>query len=213
MLALVGNLLAPRWSDIDNVERYRKIADSGIWRFDGLILLLAIVLVTAGTVAVAKSLEGAGVDGLAVYGRLAAVVGAPLAVLDFGLTTFAIKEQADVFAGATGQDQVGAFWATNSLDQLITAVFNTWSVLVLGLGPLLLGAAVLRSRRYPTWLGWAAVVGGLVCLGTGLSGLMMSDQDPLTIPFVAGSLLVTIWGLGAGWVLWQRSRVAEPVAA
>src|SRR3954471_11376004 len=68
VLALLGNLMAPRWTDIDDVERYRKIADSGIWRIDALILVFAIILVTVGTVAVAKSLEGGGADGLAGYG-------------------------------------------------------------------------------------------------------------------------------------------------
>jgi hypothetical protein len=210
-LALVGNLLAPRWTDIDDVERYRKIADSGIWRLDGLILVVAIILVTAGAVAIAKSMEGGGADGLAGYGRLATVVGAPLALLDFGLTTSAIKDQADVFAHAPKQDVVGAFWATNSLDHTLTALFNTWSVLVLGIAPLLLGAAALRTKRYPAWLGYVAVVGGLVCTATGLIGLMTDDQDPLVIPFAIGSVLVTIWGLGAGWVLWQRQDTQDRV--
>jgi hypothetical protein len=94
ILALVGNLLAPRWTNIDDVERYRKVADSGVWRIDALILVFAIVFVTAGTVAIAKSMEGGGVDALAVFGRVAAIVGASLALLDFGLTAFAVKEQA-----------------------------------------------------------------------------------------------------------------------
>ncbi|MDQ1373021.1 MAG: hypothetical protein QOJ09_359 [Actinomycetota bacterium] len=213
ILALVGNLLAPRWTNINDVDRYRKIADSGIWRADGIILVFAIILITAGTVAVARSLEGGGVDGLAVFGRLAAVVGASLALLDFGVTTYAIKEQATAFAGATGAQQVPAFWATNGLDHFLTALFNTWSIVLLGVAPLLLGLAVLRTRRYPTWLGWAAVVGGIVCAGTGTVGLLRSDQDPLVIPFVIGSVLVTIWGLGAGWSLWQRQDVPDRVAA
>jgi hypothetical protein len=213
VLALLGNLLAPRWTNIDDPERYRKIADSGVWRVDGLILVFAGILIVAGTVAIAKSLEGGGVDGLAMYGRLAAVVGGTLALLDFGMTASAIKDSADSFAASTGANQVSAFWATNALDHTLGAVFNTWSIVLLGVSPLLLGAAALRTRRYPSWLGWAAVVGGVVCLATGAVGLMRADQDPLVIPFAIGSVLVTVWGLGAGWVLWQRSGASSPSTA
>ena len=204
VLALVGNLLAPRWTDIDDAERYRKVADSGIWRADMFILVVAIILITAGTVAVARSLEGGGSDALAAYGRLAAVVGASIALMDFAITASAFKDSADAFASATRQDQVSAFWATNAIDHVLGAMFSAWTIVLLGVSPLLLGAAALRTKRYPAWLGWAAIVGGLICLGIGFAGLTTTDGDSLVIPFAIGSVLVTVWGLGAGWMLWQQ---------
>lgn len=205
VLAMVGNLLAPRWTNIDDPERYRKIADSGVWRADGVILVFAGILIVAGTVAIAKSLEGGGSDALAYYAKVAAVVGGSIALLDFAMTASAIKDSAEAFASANAQNQVSAFWATNALDHTLTSVFNLWSILLLGISPLLLGVAVLRTRRYATWLAWAAMAGGVLCLGTGTVGLTRTDQDPLVIPFAIGSVLVTIWALGAGWTLWQHN--------
>jgi hypothetical protein len=67
---------------------------------------------------------------------------------------------------------------------------------------------VLRTKRWPVWLAWVAIVGGLLCLGTATVGLIRSNQDALVIPFAIGSVLVTIWALGAGWMLWRNSSNA-----
>ena len=212
VLALVGNALHPRWTDVEDVELYRKVADSGVWKADHLILVVALVLTVAGTVAIARSLHDGAGDTLARYGLLATVVGGAIALANIGLDGYAYRVAAENFAAANSQDQVGAFWATNAVDHISTAMFNVWTMVLLGISPLLLGMAAMRSGRYPTWLAWAATAGGAVCSVVGFWGLGTSDQDMLVIPFVVGSVLVTLWILGAGWMLWQQPEPdrAEP---
>jgi hypothetical protein len=204
VLALVGNALHPRWTDVEDVELYRNIADSGIWKADHLVLVVALVFTVGGVVAIARSMEGAEGDGLARYGLLATVVGGAIALANISLDGYAMRAAAENFVNATDQDRVSAFWAVNAIDKIGSGMFSMWTLILLGVSPVLLGAAALRTRRFASWIGWAAVVGGVVCVGVGLAGLADVDADSLVIPFLVGSVLVTLWVLGAGWMLWQQ---------
>jgi hypothetical protein len=212
VLALIGNLAHPRWTDIEDVELYEKIADSGIWVADHLILVVALVLITLGGTALARSLEGGEGHALARYGLVATVVGGAIFLADISLDAFAFRQAAENFAGAAQQDRVGAFWAANAIDHVSTAMFHMATVVSIGVSPLLLGMAAIRNGRYPAALAWTAVVGGAAGILTGMAGLGGAEGDDLMIPFLVASLLVTIWIIGAGTVLW-RTPERESVSA
>jgi hypothetical protein len=212
VLALVGNLLHPRY-DGDDVDIYRRIADSDRYRIADLILLVAVLLTAAGFVAVSRSLDSEPAAGLAYYGRLAAVVGATIALAETGLEVYGLKQSAATFASASGPDQPGSFWATNAIDRINLGLFGTWTAVFLGVAPLLIGVAALRARRQPAWIGLLGAVGGLCSLVVGAINLMIEDQTRTDIPFLIGSLLVTAWIICAGVQLLRDNRgVAEPVA-
>ena len=213
VLALVGNVLHPRWSDVDDVELYTNIADSGIWKADHLILVVALIFTTAGIVAVARALEGGDGDALARYGLLATVIGGSVAIANISVDGYAMRAAAENFVDAIPQDRSGAFWAVNAVDNVSSAMFSVWTLVLLGVSPLLLGLAAIRSGRIAAWIGWAAVLGGVVSGGVGLAGLADVDPDSLIIPFLVGSMLVTVWVLGAGWTVWQQASADDRVAA
>ena len=212
VLALVGNLLHPRWTDIDDVELYENIADSGIWEVDHLLLVVGILLIVGGVTAVARSLEGGAGHAFARYGLLATVVGGAIALADISIDASAMRTAAENFAEAGQEDRVGAFWAANAVDHVASAMFNMFTIVLLGVSPLLLGMAAVRSGRYPAALAWIAVVGGAAAVLTGMAGLGGAEGDDLLVPFLVASLLVTIWVIGAGWHLW-RTADRESVAA
>jgi len=209
VLAMVGNLLHPRWTDIDDDELYENIADSGIWVVDHLVLVVALVLTVGGVTALARSMEVGTGHALARYGLLATVVGGAVAIADVSLDATAMRQAAENFAEASPQDRVGASWAANAVDQVGTAMFHMWTVVLLGVSPILLGMAAVRTGRYPAWMAWAAIVGGVAAVLTGMAGLAGAEGDDLTLPFLAGSLLVTVWVIGAGVHLW-RTVEREP---
>jgi hypothetical protein len=204
VVALVGNGLAPRFNDDDPVV-YREIAHSTRYTAAGVIVLVAVLLVTAALVGIARSLRGTAANELAHYGRLAAVIGGALAVLQTGVELYGYKQQAQAFAGANPQNVVSAFWATNALDHLSSAMFAVWTLVFLGLAPVLIGAAQLRSRGPDTRIGYAAVLGGAVCTVVGVASLLHSDQSTFDVPFLIGSLLVTFWLIATGVVMWRGS--------
>lgn len=205
VVALVGNLLAPRFDQDDNVEVYRAVADNGRLVPSSLILILAFLLTTAGIIAIASSMRGGPGNDAAWLGTGAVAAGGAIALAQLGVELFAYRQLARVFAGSDGQNQQGAFWATTAVDKINSGLFSTWTMLFLGLAPALIGVAMMQSRAFPSWLAGLGVVGGLICLFVGVNNLVTEDQTAMDIPFLVGSLLVTVWLL-AGGVLLRRDR-------
>ena len=210
VLALVGNLLAPRYNGLD-FENYRRLGASDRQTLAISLLLVAILLVTAGLAAVAQSLRSANLSGPVENGRLAVLLGGTIAVAQFAIELYAYRQQARAFSGAGPGNEVSAFWATNSVDHVNAALFDVWTIVLLGIAPLLLGIAMLGFGRYPTYVALTGVAGGAVCICVGFVNLLKEDQSSTQWPFLIGSLLVTVWVLAAAYQLWPRDD--RPVAA
>jgi hypothetical protein len=206
VVALAGNLLAPRFNQNDNVDVYRAVAASGRLAPSGLVLVLAFVLTTIGIVSIASSVRGGRGNDAAWLGAAAAAAGGVIALAQNSVELFGYRQLARVFAGAQGQDQQGAFWATSALDKANASLFSTWTLLLLGLAPLLISIAMLQVRAYATWVAAVGIAGGLICAVVGLANLLLEDQAKLNIVFLVGSLLVTVWVIAAGIML-SRGRV------
>jgi hypothetical protein len=209
VLALVGNLLHPRYGDEPDFDVYRKIAVSDRYVVSDFLLIAALIIVTAGFVAIARD---SGYGSWSGYGRLAALVGGGIAVSQIGLEMFAFKHQTEVFARATPEDLNGSFWAANAIDHVNTALFNTWTLVFLGIAPILIAVAALQSRRASSWVSALALLGGAICALVGIVNLGRDDQTTLEIPFLVGSLLITAWVLASGWFLVRRDALGSDSA-
>lgn len=209
VLGIAGNLLHPRYSDLSDVEIYRRIAGSDRFWIADVLITLALLLTIAGFVAVARALSGGRGATLARFGGDAALVGGAIAIGSVALDMYGLKQAAKNFARAARADQVGAFWATNAIDRINTGALGAWTIVFLGLAPLLIGGAALMARRKPTWVGLSGMAGGALCLVVGFIDLSRQDQEPTQIPFLVGSLLVTVWIIAAGLGLWRLERAAE----
>jgi hypothetical protein len=214
VLAVVANVLHPRFDGPD-VETYHQIAHSSTYLAATLALTAAMLLITLGLVGLADHI-GPG-HPVAHAGRLTALVGGTIAVIQSGVDLAAVRQQAITFSDAGPGDQVGAFWSTNSLDRLSSGLFALWTVILLGLSPLLLCAAARLTGRPVRWLRPLTLLGslgGLACLVVGVIDLFARDQSTTTIAFTAGSVLVTLWILGTGAaLLTQQSADVVPIAA
>ena len=201
IVALVGNALAPRYNG-DDVDVYRKIAHSTRYTVANVVILVAVLLVVAAMVGLSRTLRA---SELGYYGRLAVVVGGAIAILQAGVVIYGYKQQALAFAGANDHNVVSAFWATNALDHLNAAMFSAWTLLLLGIAPALIGTGFLRGRGLAARTGIVGLVGGLVCIVVGIGSLLHSDQSAFDIPFAIGSVLVTLWLIGTGVILWRAT--------
>ena len=208
VVALAGNLLAPRYSG-NSVDNYRELADSTRYAVSGFIILAATILVTAALVGFTRTWRGTPHAELAYYGQLAAVIGGTIAMAQAGLGVYAYRQAAMDFAGSDDRNIVSAFWATNALDKLNGAMFATWTIVLLGIAPLIIGLAQLRSRVVATWLAMTAMAGGLICAVVGVGALMDSSQSDFDVPFLIGSLMVTVWVIGTGVVMWREPAPTE----
>jgi hypothetical protein len=202
VLGLVGNLLHPRYGHVADVDIYSRIAVSDRFRIADFLIIIALLLTMAGFVAVARALSGGRGAMLARLGADAALVGGAIAIASIALDLYAFKQAAPA-------DRVGAFWATNAIDKINTGALGAWTIVFLGVAPLLIGAAALAARRGPAWVGLTGTVGGALCLVVGFIDLSRQDQTPTQIPFLVGSLLVTAWIITAGVGLWRGASPAD----
>lgn len=204
LLAVLGNLLHPRFTQDNRDELYRAVNLSDRLLVADLVLIPAILLVTAGLVELGHLLGRRGAPALGRLARTAAVAGGAVAVLQFVVEGYAFKQAAHIFALTLTDEQnkIGAFYSTAAVERINTAMFSTWTMILLGVTPLLLVAAMWLTRSFPSWLSIAGGVGAVVCLLTALINIAREDQSTLLLlVFLVGSLLVTCWVIATGGLL------------
>jgi len=74
VLALVGNALYPRYSNLDDVTVYRRVASNAPWLPANFVLLVSFLLLVAGTLTFVSVLEERGAEELARLGRTALTI-------------------------------------------------------------------------------------------------------------------------------------------
>lgn len=212
-LAVAGNLLHPRFTQDDQVEVYRAVDLSDRLLSADLLLIASVLLVTAGLVDVSHRLAELGAPALGRLSAGASVVGGALAVLQFAVDGYALKQAAHIFVTAPDDaNRFGAFYSTAAVDRVSAAMFSTWTLILLGLVPLLLASAMWSTGTFPRWLSVVGALGGSACAATAIVDIAREDQSTLTIVFLAGSLLVTVWIIATGVVL-LRQKHQLPAAA
>lgn len=211
-LGLVFNLLHPRGSGIDtSVEELELVADSGIWLFDHFMIAWALGFSFLGLVAIARSFTGEAGES---WGRLAlgAAIGSiAISVLTVTVDGIAMKEVADNWAEAGRGTDSSAFATADAVANVSLALFTTVIGSLFGFTATVFGIAGLVSDNYPKWLGFAALVAGLVGFVAASIMFLSGPSDFATnILFAISSFLYTVWLFASGWFLWQRAGTTQP---
>jgi len=206
VLALVANAMTPRISD--TAKGYVELATSKRWLVANVMLFVALTLVVAGLARVANTL-GERTSELADFGRVAVIAGGAAALVQLAVETSALKHQAEIWyhtpQGTT--DFAMTYWAANSVDHLNAALQVTWDILLVGLAPALLGAAMLRSTMFSRPIAVFGIASGTAALVVSYLLLVNDNRDRLDIPFAIASVAVTLWVITCGW---QLRDGAEP---
>lgn len=174
------------------------VAERASWSHVHLLSIVGVLLWIGAFAALARSLRGT--PGAAL-GRLAlssAYVGAGVHVVFFSIDGFALKRTADAWAAAAGAEQAELLQAGSLVLLLQNSQFVSAVAFLLGLPFLLLGAAVVRSRTYPAWLGWVAGLAGVGSLVTGATRFVGLDVigDPVLFPAFALPASLAVAALG-----------------
>ena len=128
-----------------------------------------------------------------------AVVTISSAVDGFGMKALALSSAAAPAAEAATAQRIAI--AVRSAD------FGIWSIGMLvffGVAFACFGLAVVASRQFPSWFGWAAIVGAGGATVAALLQIAASGEVQVaeTI-FLVSSLLLTVWTLWAGVLMWR----------
>ena len=182
------------------------VAGRASWSHVHLLSIVGVLLWLAGFVALAQSLRGTPAAALGRLALASAYVGAGVHVVFFSIDGYALKRTADAWAAATGAQQADLLQAGDLVLLLQNSQFVSAIAFMLGLPFALFGVAVARSRTYPAWLGWVAVLAGLGSLVTGATRFVGFDQlipDPVLFP--AFALPASSWIAVLGVLMWRRA--------
>jgi Domain of unknown function (DUF4386) len=209
LVLFASTMLHPSDADPGNAPAaFAEYATDTLWVWSHLGQFAGLAALGAALVALAATLEPGRASN---WGRVAVVgVAASVAVAAAlqAVDGVALKSLVDRWAAAIGQEQRIAFEAVLAVRQIEIGLASLVSILF-GLTLSLYGMAVLRSSRYPRWLGalglaggLGTVTGGIVQASTGFSGLAM------TISMTASSLLL-IWMISIAVHMWRLAPRLE----
>jgi hypothetical protein len=173
-------------SDATGEEVIKHYDDTGKILFSVILLLLAAIVFMFFAGTLRRHFAAEGPD------WLASVVFGGAVVYVVGLGLFASSQIALTDAADANQPAVAQ--ALNVLDN------NNFPPAVIGLAVVLLGSAwhVLAARSLPIWLGWVALVLGIVALA-----------GPIGF---AAFLLFPLWVLVVAIILFRRTGTRQPTA-
>lgn len=191
----------------------RDVADNELWAWDHLGIIVAVLLLVAALSAIARSITGDEAAPWASFGWTSAVIGAALTLVYATLDGPAMKAVAETWVEAGSADQSALWAAADVLRQVDIAGFAIWSLVLVGVTPLLYGVAVIASSNYPRWIGWAAVAIGVVGIVQGLitffNGLIRLTVFVLTPTAVFATIA---WIMYMGLLLWRTAQEEETVS-
>lgn len=207
-VALVANALHPRFDTTayaDPVAYVGEIEANTLWLVDHLVILAAALGIAVGLVGLAAHLAEESRP------RVWAWATAVLAVIAGGVSAVVLMLDgvaASIFAGSAGASSTQAAAAVVAID---LAGFAALGLIVFGVLPMVLGLALVRSSVYPHWIGFVALMAGVIGI---VMGVVTSVQGQITttvtVLFLAASIPTTLVWLGTGLLL-RRHASAETV--
>jgi hypothetical protein len=193
----VSTAFHPGGAEDNHEVIFAEYANSDPWIAVHLGQFVGVLLALGGLLVVCHALRAAGQSRLASHLAAAAAVAtaATWAVLQ-GLDGVGLKQTVEAWESASGTEKAMRF-AGAEIVRWLEWGFQSYFRVLLGLTFMLTGAAILAGRLVAGWLGWVAVLAGLLCAAIGVdvgySGLASGLQDVLNMAFL---VVVFIFALG-----------------
>ena len=155
-----------------------------------------------GLVAFAATLEPGRAAAWARIGAAGAVASMAVAAALQAVDGVALKAMVDRWAAANGEVRSLAYEAALALRQIEIGLAGFLSVLS-GLTLIAFGLAILRSARYPAWLGAIGLLDGLGMAAAGAAQAAMGFRDvAMALSMLSGSVLV-VWMVLVAALMWR----------
>jgi hypothetical protein len=174
------------------------------WPVVHLGFIVGALLWVGAFIALASSLWHGTGWALGWLGAASVIVGATIHVVDSSISGFGLTALADAWAAAPASEQANLLRAA---DTLLMVLGGTWTSVISffhGVPFVLFGLAVVLNRRYPAWLGWVGVVGGLGSLSVGMMMFLGVGLVPGWL-FIVFALVVSLFMLVMGVLMWRRA--------
>jgi hypothetical protein len=181
--ALVVNVLHPRPPQRTD-ELLSVVASVPHWTVIHYTAVFAAVLIVAGFALLVRTLRDSLARALGEVGKYATALGAAVFLVAIMVDGLGYPYYAVRWMAAAGDEKSMILWAADAVHTVDMALFPVWSGIFLGLGVLLMAAALWRSAEYSRIFAAFGLVGASMCLVFALSGVF-----GLTVP-------LPLWPLG-----------------
>jgi hypothetical protein len=200
---------------VDPDAALSRVAATDIWGLLHLGIMTSVVFILVGLFGLSQVADGPLARALARLSLVVALPGAAVMLVGIAIDGFATKALADLWATAPAADRTTAFQVALAVEEVQNALFHTWAALFIGVPFLLMGlSGLLVGGGFPRWLGVIALTGGAGAVFMGVAGFLRVPVPGVL--FNVFALLVTLWALVAGVMVWRepgRSTVALADAA
>ncbi|HJS85898.1 MAG TPA: hypothetical protein VJ779_10600 [Acetobacteraceae bacterium] len=202
---LVGTMLHPMQADPNQAAAaFAEYAADRHWVASHLMQLVGVWAMMGSLVLLARRLEA---GPAAAWTSLGVAVGAASIAATAALQAVdgvALKVMVDRWAAAAEPERTMLFAASFAVRQ-IEAGLAGMSCLLLGLTAAIFGMAVGIDRRFPQWIGFLGVAGGLPTIASGIVIAYTGFSDlAMALNMPAVSVLMA-WMIALGFLGWTRA--------
>lgn len=202
----VFNGLLPRADDPSQVQQVlTKLGENETFsQIVFLALAFGMLLVLGGIVGIYRSLSTGAASAWARLGFYAAVVATATLVMVFA-TGWAVAGAAANWAAAPAVGQATAYSVAASLHAANMATFSM-AIVVNWAAVILVGIAISLSTVYPRWMGWIAIVLGVVTIpAIGVPQAIAGPSQTIDLLFLIFSGLTLLWTLVMGVLITRKA--------
>ena len=214
VLGLIGNGLHPHVVATDAAAALRAIADSGSWVWIHVAIIVAVLLVAGGLVGFAQEMVDGAAAPVARLGIAAVLIGGALVFVSTSIDGFGRKALALNWMAAPAPQADAALQVGIGAKLVGDGVWTLGILIFFGAAFMCFGVAANLSRRFPMWVGWAAVLGGAGSVVAAFLRIASNaDVQSADDVFLASSVLITLWALVLGIWVWRDVNAPHSVGA
>jgi hypothetical protein len=216
VITIIAVMLGPIDLDshsITSVVEYFA-ANASRLQVHGLAVSIGKLLLLAGFVALYQSLRTNEASSWAKIGIAAAIVTTIINIIGPMVGGSVLPAVSQIYLLADAEETIAALFAAQSIYLFYEALLGP-TLLSMAAAILPFAIAVIRSDRYPGWLGWMAILIGLWLLIGGMAFFLVGPIDAANIMnyFIPAFMLTIVWLFIIGIYLWRLAKVSYSTLA
>jgi hypothetical protein len=202
VVAIAVNALHPRPPERTE-DLLTLVATMPHWTTIHYLAACATPLIVAGLALVVRTLADAQARAWGEVGKYVMLLGAAAFAVAIAIDGYGYPRFARLWLAASGDEKSTILWAAAAVHSIDAALFPVWAGLFLGLGLLLIAAALWRSGEYAAWFAAVGIAGGLMCLVFAAS-IAFGFGVPLPL-WPVGPAIDALWITSLGALLLRRA--------
>ena len=202
-LLFLATLLHPMSTDpSDAPAAFAEYAADHLWVATHLGQFLGVAVLAVALVGLAAVLEAGTPAAWARIGVVGTAASVAAAAALQAVDGVALKLTVDRWASASGAAKERAFEAAFAVRQVETGMASLLSV-VFGLTVSVFAIAMLSSRRFPAWLAWVGLIGGVATVVAGVAQAYTGFSSLSMMLSMPSSSALLVWAVVLGVFLWR----------